>query len=57
MTFKIVQKKNRNAVYASGFWFIEGAQAWLAIYNPQYWMEKDVTRDELEIVEETKITR
>jgi hypothetical protein len=52
--FKIVQKKNHNAVYASGFWDIERAQAWLATYNPQHWMEKDVTRDDLEIIAETK---
>ena len=52
-TYKIVQRKNRHAVYAAGFYTIERAQAWLAAYDPRMWMDKTVTRDELEIIEET----
>ena len=52
MSFKIVQRKNRHAVYASGFWKRERAEAWLAEYNPQMWTEKDVQREDLMIIEE-----
>jgi hypothetical protein len=48
--FKIVQKKNKHAVYASGFWNIERAQRWLANYNPQMWDDKTIMADDLEIV-------
>lgn len=52
--FKIVQKKNRNAVYASGFYSIERAQTWLAHYDPRHWDDKSVTREDLEIVKENR---
>ena len=52
--FKIVQKKNRNAVYASGFYDMGRAQAWLERYDPKMWTDKSITRDDLEIVEESK---
>jgi len=52
MSYKIVQKKNHNAVYASGFWSLERAQAWLANYNPAMWMDKSIKREDLEIIAE-----
>jgi hypothetical protein len=48
--FKIVQRKNRNAVYASGFYTVERAEQWLASYNPRMWMDKTIQREDLEIV-------
>ena len=52
--YKIVQKKNKNAVYACGFYSLESANAWLAQYNPKMWMEKDVLATDLEIVAERR---
>jgi len=52
MSYKIVQKKNHNAVYASGFYTLERARAWLANYNPVMWMDKSIKREDLEIIAE-----
>lgn len=51
-SFRVVQKKNKNAVYASGFETIERAQAWLDRYNPRNWTDKTVIKEDLEIVPE-----
>lgn len=51
--FKIVQKANQHAIYASGFHTLDRAEAWLRRYDPQMWMNKTVQRDDLEIVPET----
>ena len=53
MSFKIVQKKNHHAVYASGFHIHERAEQWLAKYDKRLWTDKNVTRDDLEIVEDS----
>lgn len=53
MTYKVVRKKDRNAVYASGFSTIERANKWLEHYNPLYWTDKTVQREDLEIVEDS----
>ena len=53
MSFKIVQKKNHHAVYASGFHIHERAEQWLAKYDKRLWMDKNVTRDDLEIVKDS----
>jgi len=50
MQYRIVQKKNHNVVYASGFHSLERAERWLANYNPQMWMDKTLTAADLEIV-------
>jgi len=52
VTHKIVQKKNHNAVYASGFHSPEHAHKWLANYNPDMWMEKNVKAHDLEVIED-----
>lgn len=49
-TFKIVQKKNHNAVYASGFHERGRAEEWLSRYNPRNWTDKSVMREDLEII-------
>ena len=48
--FKIVQKKNHNAIYAYGFGTIERAEAWLTRYDPRNWTDKTVMREDLEIL-------
>ena len=50
--YRIVQKQNRHAVYASGFYSLARAEAWLATYNPQMWMDKTIQASDLEIIEE-----
>lgn len=52
MAYMIVQRKNRNAVYARGFWKLERAEEWLAKYDPRQWMEKNVQAQDLEIVDD-----
>ena len=52
MTYKIVQKRNPHAVYASGFYSLEQAQLWLDKYDPAMWMDKTIESSDLEILEE-----
>ena len=52
MNYKIVKKKDKNAVYASGFYSLRRANEWLDNYDPRMWTEKDVTKADLEIVED-----
>ena len=54
---KIVQKKNKHAVYASGLWNLERAQKWLDQYNPQMWIDKIIQKDDLEIVPEASYAK
>lgn len=55
--YKIRQRINPNAVYASGFYTIERALAWLDKYDPQMWTDKTITCDDLEIAEEEPFKR
>ena len=48
--YKIVQKKNHNAAYASGFSTAERAMQWLAAYDPNNWSDKTVQREDLVII-------
>jgi hypothetical protein len=50
--FKIVQKRNKHAVYASGFHSLGRAEQWLADYDPRMWDDKTVQATDLEIVPE-----
>jgi hypothetical protein len=50
--YKIVQKSNKHAVYASGFYSLGRAQQWLAAYDPRMWDDKTVQASDLEIVPE-----
>lgn len=52
VTYKIVQKKNHNAVYASGFSTLKRAEDWLTNYNPNYWTDKTIQASDLEIIED-----
>lgn len=48
--FKIVQKNNKNIVYAVGFFIIERAEKWIENYNPQMYTDKTIKKEDLEIV-------
>jgi hypothetical protein len=50
--YKIVQKNNKHAVYASGFYNLGRAEQWLAAYDPRMWDDKTVQASDLEIVPE-----
>ena len=50
--YEIRQKRNPLALYASGFYSLERAQAWLANYDPHMWTDKTIRADDLEITEE-----
>ena len=50
--YKIVQKRNKHAVYASGFYNLGRAEQWLAAYDPRMWDDKAVQASDLEIVPE-----
>jgi hypothetical protein len=52
MSYKIVQRANHNAVYASGFYSLDRAEHWLAKYDRLIWDDKTVTADDLEIIPE-----
>jgi hypothetical protein len=54
--FKIVQKKNPHALYASGFVTRARAETWLDNYDPKMWMDKTIQAKDLEIVEENTDT-
>ena len=51
--YKIVQKRNHDRVYASGFYSLERAHAWLDNYNPRNWTDKTIMREDLEIILDT----
>jgi hypothetical protein len=55
--FKIVKRADKHAIYASGFWSLQRAEKWLSAYDPTMWMEKTVTKDDLEIVPETRFQK
>ncbi len=52
MSFKIVQKANHLAIYASGFYTLDRALKWLEQYDPKMWMDKTIQATDLEIVPE-----
>lgn len=51
ISYKIVQKKDKNAVYASGFYSLGRAQDWLHSYDPKMWDDKSINAQDLEIME------
>lgn len=55
--FRIVQRANHNAVYATGFYSRERAEQWLDNYNPQHWIDKNIQRNDLEIIPEPAYVR
>ncbi len=55
-TYKIVLKRNHNAIYAIFDMppTLERAQRWLEKYNAKMWDDKTVQREDLEIIEPQK---
>lgn len=52
--YKIVQRTNHHAVYASGLYDLTRALAWIDTYNPQHWDDKTVQATDLEIILEER---
>ena len=51
-SYKIVQRANHHVVYASGFYDLTKALAWIDAYNPQHWDDKTIQAIDLEIIPE-----
>ena len=54
VSYKIVQKQNEHAVYASGFYSFGRAQDWINNYDPNMWMDKSIEAKDLTIKEEVQ---
>lgn len=51
MTYKIVHKRE-HWIAASGFYTRDRAEDWLVKFSPSMWMDKTLTAQDFEIVEE-----
>lgn len=53
ISYKVVQKRNHNAVYAIFDMppTLERARKWIENYDPRKWTDRTVQRDDLEIIE------
>lgn len=49
-----MHKTQKHFLLASGFWSLEAAQKWIDNFNPNMWMDKTMTKDDLIIVKEGK---
>jgi len=54
MSFKIIHKTKKHFLLASGFGNKERAAKWIENFDPKMWMDKSMTKEGLEIVEEKR---